>query len=141
MDIPSRCDWFKKCDSYFENKEMMIQDYLKTFFNRTNTMFEYERLPETIPKEECQLIKQRFGSVTIANDEQNKTYAFYGGLGGVLNEYYHPTTSIVTNPYLKLIHYQFLCSLNIYVLKYHIQLIFQHTFYEYYINLDKIYHF
>lgn len=104
MDIPSRCDWFSKCNkSYFKNKEMMIQDYLKVFFTRTNTMFEYEGLPETIPKEECQLIKQRFGAVTLAKDETTgKEYAFYGGLGGELNEYYHPTISIVTNPWLKL---------------------------------------
>lgn len=102
MEIPSRCDWFSKCDSYFENKDLMIQDYLKVFFTRTNTMFEYDGLPETIPKEDYQLIKQRFGSATIAKDDNDKAYAFYGGLGGVLNEYYHPTISIVTNPYLKL---------------------------------------
>mgnify|MGYP003289029291 CR=1 FL=1 len=71
------------------------------FFTRTNTMFEYEGLPETIPKEDLELIKQTFGSVTIAKDK-DKIYAFYGGLGGLLNEYYHPTLSIVTNPYLKL---------------------------------------
>ena len=102
MDIPSRCDWFSKCDSYFDNKELMIQDYMKLFFSRTNTMFNYEGLPETIPKEEYQLIKQCFGSATLAKDDNGVVYAFYSGLGGVLNEYYHPTTSIVTNPYLRL---------------------------------------
>lgn len=102
MDIPSRCDWFSKCASYFDNKDLIIQDYMKLFFTRTNTMFDYDGLPETIPKEDYQLIKQRFGSVTLAKDNNDKIYAFYGGLGGVLNEYYHPTISIVTNPYLKL---------------------------------------
>lgn len=102
MDIPSRCDWFSKCKSYFDNKELIIQDYLKLFFSRTNTMFDYDGLPETIPKEDYQLIKQRFGSVTLAKDDKGVIYAFYGGLGGELNEYYHPTISIVTNPWLKL---------------------------------------
>lgn len=102
MDIPSRCDWFSKCKSYFDNKDIIIQDYLKLFFSRTNTMFDYDGLPETIPKEDYQLIKQRFGSVTLAKDDNGKIYAFYGGLGGELNEYYHPTISIVTNPWLKL---------------------------------------
>ena len=102
MDIPSRCDWFSKCPSYFDNKDLIIQDYLKLFFTRTNTMFDYEGLPETIPKEDYQLIKQRFGSVTLSKDNNGKVYAFYGGLGGELNEYYHPTISIVTNPWLKL---------------------------------------
>lgn len=102
MDIPSRCNWFSKCDSYFDNKDLIIQDYMKLFFTRTNTMFDYDGLPETIPKKDYQLIKQRFGSVTLAKDNNDKIYAFYGGLGGVLNEYYHPTDSIVTNPYLNL---------------------------------------
>jgi hypothetical protein len=64
-------------------------------------MFEYDGLPETIPKEDYQLIKQRFGSATIGKANDDKVYAFYGGLGGEWNEYYHPTLSIVTNPYLK----------------------------------------
>ena len=102
MDIPSRYDWFNNCKPYLEDKENIIQDYMKLFFTRTNTIFEYEGLPKTIPKEEFQLIKQRFGSVTIAKDDNGKLYAFYGSLGGVLDEYYHPTISIVTNPYLKL---------------------------------------
>lgn len=102
MDIPSRCDWFSKCSSYFDDKEKIIQDYMKLFFTRTNTMFDYEGLPKTIPKKDYQLIKQRFGSVTLAKDDKGTIYAFYGGLGGLLNEYYHPTDSIVTNPYLNL---------------------------------------
>ena len=46
-------------------------------------------------RKDYQLIKQRFGSVTLAKDDNDKIYAFYGGLGGVLNEYYHPTISVV----------------------------------------------
>ena len=38
--------------TYFDNKELIIQDYLRIFFTRTNTMFDYDGLPETIPKEE-----------------------------------------------------------------------------------------
>ena len=99
--IPSRCDWFNGSDkSLFKDKKKIISEYMKMFFTRTNTMFEYDGLPETIPKEDYQLIKQRFGSATIG-EANKKVYAFYGGLGGELNEYYHPTLSIVTNPYLK----------------------------------------
>lgn len=100
--IPSRCDWCNGSEkSIFKNKKKIINDYMKMFFIRTNTMFEYDGLPETIPKEDYQLIKQRFGSATIGKANNEKVYAFYGGLGGEWNEYYHPTLSIVTNPYLK----------------------------------------
>lgn len=100
--IPSRWNWCNGSDkSIFKNKKKIINEYMKMFFIRTNTMFEYDGLPETIPKEDYQLIKQRFGSATIGKANDDKLYAFYGGLGGEWNEYYHPTLSIVTNPYLK----------------------------------------
>lgn len=101
-EIPSRCNWFVGNNqlSIFKNKNKIIEDYMCLLFTRTNTMFEYDGLPETIPKEDYQLIKQTFGHATITK-VNDKLYAFYGGLGGLLNEYYHPTDSIVTNPYLK----------------------------------------
>lgn len=100
--IPSRQDWCNGSDkSIFKSKKKIINEYMKMFFIRTNTMFEYDGLPETIPKEDYQLIKQRFGCATIGKANNDKIYAFYGGLGGEWNEYYHPTLSIVTNPYLK----------------------------------------
>lgn len=41
------------------------------------------------------------GHVTFTNKNLSNFYVFRGGLGGVLNEYYEPTISIVSNPYLK----------------------------------------
>lgn len=101
-DIPSRNNWFSKCKSIFDNKDGIIQDYLRMLFNRTLTMFEYEGLPETIPKNDYLTIKQTYGYVTIAKDNNGVLYALYSGLGGRQNEYYHPTQSIVANPYLNL---------------------------------------
>lgn len=103
MDIPSRADWFIGCksNSIFEDKDLIIQNYMKRYFSRLNQMFEYDGLPETIPKKDYLLIKQTYGSATIIK-ENDKYYAVYGGLGGVLNEYYHPTISVVANPYLKI---------------------------------------
>lgn len=101
MDVPSRADWFIGCKdkSIFDDKDKLIQSYMKRYFSRLNQMFEYEGLPETIPKKDYLLIKQTFGHVTIIKKDK-KLYAVYGGLGGELNEYYHPTESIVANPYL-----------------------------------------
>ena len=103
MDIPSRANWFSSfTNSILKNKKRLVDHYLKMYFSRSNMMFEYDGLPETIPKEDLELIKQTYGSVTIAKSDNGNLYAFYGGLGGVLNEYYHPTISVVSNPYLKL---------------------------------------
>lgn len=100
-NIPSRCDWFVGCkgSSIFDDKDKLIQRYMKMLFERSVMMFEYDGLPDTIPKFDYQLLKQTYGSVTLTNKYDGKPYAYYGALGGELNEYYHPTKSIVTNPY------------------------------------------
>lgn len=104
MNIPSRCDWFIGCkgSSIFDNKDKLIQRYMKMLFERSVMMFEYENLPKTIPRFDYQITKQTYGSVTITNKyNKQDLFAYYGALGGELNEYYHPTISIVTNPYQK----------------------------------------
>lgn len=102
-EIPSRCNWFSNLyKPILKDKKRLIDHYIKLLFERSIMMFEYDGLPETIPKVDLELIKQTYGSVTIAKANDGKLYAFYGGLGGVLNEYYHPTISVVANPYLNL---------------------------------------
>ena len=45
---------------------------------------------------------ERFAIFTKApTKDGEKLFVFYGGLGGMPNEYYQPTQAIVTNPYLK----------------------------------------
>lgn len=83
-----------------KNKELLVDSYVQYMLAKTLSMFEYENLPETIPVRECEMIFQmcRFGIITKANGNY---FVFYGGLGGVPNEYYEPTQAIVNNPYLK----------------------------------------
>lgn len=77
-----------------------IQDlYVKKFLVRTQRMFKYKNLPDTIPSKDLELIMQCSGCVTIAK-VNDKLYAFKGSLGGEPNEYYLPTKSIIANPYL-----------------------------------------
>lgn len=95
----SRDEWiFDKWNNTFD-KNSLIKHYILLQFARTNNMFEYENLPETIPKKDLEFILQSRGYVTIAK-HKDKLYAFNGGLGGMLDEYYHPVNSIVANPYL-----------------------------------------
>ena len=84
-------------------KDKIIRYYIRKMLAKTQQMFEYENLPDTIPKKDYLLIKQTQGHVTIAkNPEDGKLYAFRGGLGGTPSPYYLPTISIVNNPALHL---------------------------------------
>ena len=100
-NIDKRSLWlFGYKGSILENKQMLIDSYFKYMMNKSIKMFKYTGLPETIPVRELELILQicRFAIFTKVED---KLFVFYGGLGGMPNEYYQPTQAIVANPYLK----------------------------------------
>lgn len=67
--------------------------------DRTNQMFEYKGLPDTIPADMLELFLQVNGHVGITEIE-GKLYALPGGLGGAPDPYYRPTLYIVANPAL-----------------------------------------
>ena len=66
---------------------------------KTNAMFEWNGLPDTIPQHYLEFLLQTVGSVGIIK-EQDKLFAVYGNAGGVRNYNYEPATFIVSNPYL-----------------------------------------
>ena len=105
-NIDNRSLWlFGYKGSILQNKQMLIDSYFKYMMTKTIRMFEYKNLPETIPQRELELILQicRFAIFTKAktDDGGEKLFVFYGGLGGMPNEYYQPTQAIVSNPYLR----------------------------------------
>lgn len=85
----------------FRDKEKNVQMYISYMFARTQSMFEYEGLPETIPARNLELMLQANGNVCIAKSGDD-LYAFTGGPGGEPDAYYMPTVYVVANPYLKL---------------------------------------
>lgn len=106
-NIDSRSLWlFGYKGSVLDNKQMLIDSYFKYMQAKTCEMFEWKNLPKTIPQRELELILQicRFAIFTKAplrDKEGDGLFVFYGGLGGMPNEYYQPTQAIVTNPYLR----------------------------------------
>lgn len=107
--IPNRDNWvFGSKEPILKDKKMLIDQYIRYMLIRTQRMFEYKNLPETIPQRELELITQvmRF---TIWKKVDGKLYVFFGGLGGIPNEYYQPTMAIISNPYLK---YNEVCEIN-----------------------------
>ena len=103
--IDNRSLWlFGYKGTILQNKQMLIDSYFKYMMIKTLKMFKWKNLPKTIPERELELILQlcRFAIFTKApTDDGEKLFVFYGGLGGMPNEYYQPTQAIVTNPYLK----------------------------------------
>ena len=84
-----------------KNKDKSVEYFIENTLNKTQSMFIYQNLPETIPQSELENILQRFG-VGIFTKVEDKFYILSGSLGGELNAYYKPTKFIVANPFLNL---------------------------------------
>ena len=87
--------------AYCSDKTKVFENYCKYTFTRTQSMFVYEGLPDTIPVQWLESYLQRNGSCCIAEHE-GKLYALLGNAGGELDSYYQPTIYTVANPALNL---------------------------------------
>lgn len=89
------------------NKQFRTRELVLYMLNRTQQIFTWSGLPETIPSHNLEFLLQTCGSVCITDvtevpEGRGNTglYAFFGGLGGELNAYYEPTIYTVANPWL-----------------------------------------
>ena len=87
------------CTCDILDKDRSIFNYMMLMFDRTNQMFEYEGLPDTIPAEMLELFLQVNGHIGFVNWNEN-LYALPGGMGGAPDPYYRPTLYIIANPAL-----------------------------------------
>ena len=83
-----------------QDKIGAVKFYTGTMLNRLQGLFKYDGLPDTIPQRILELYLQTNGFACFAKVE-GKLYVFFGGLGGVPDEYYRPTICTVANPALK----------------------------------------
>lgn len=96
-----RGDWGAvDCTCDILNKRLSVRKYVWTMLNRTNQMFEYNGLPDTIPKEILELYLQINGQCCITEVGGN-LFALPGGLGGPPDPYYRPTLYIAAIPGLR----------------------------------------
>lgn len=86
-----------RCDIL--DKRKSIYNYVLMMFDRTNQMFEYKGLPDTIPPYMLELYLQINGHIGWL-EWNGKLYALPGGWGGAPDPYYRPTIYIVANPAL-----------------------------------------
>ena len=91
---------WNRCKLYDFNKKEECQDnYIGYMLLRTQMIFEWTGLPDTIPARFMELMLQVNGYSCIAK-HGGELYAFYGGLGGYPDPYYQPTQCVVANPAL-----------------------------------------
>lgn len=83
-----------------QDKIGAVKYYTATMLNRTQGIFKYNGLPDTIPHRILELYLQTNGFACFAK-VGGELYIFFGGLGGTPDEYYRPTICTVANPYLK----------------------------------------
>lgn len=89
------------CDYDFSDKKNCINTHIRYMLNRTQSMFKWSGLPDTIPQRNLELMIQSNGCVAFYK-YNGELYAFTGGLGGEPNPYYMPTIFTISNPALKL---------------------------------------
>lgn len=91
--------WLPATLSNLLDKETAHRHYIEYMLNRTQSMFEYSGLPDTIPHRFLELYLQCNGHTAIA-EHNGKLYALFGGWGGEPDAYYVPTRYVVSNPHL-----------------------------------------
>lgn len=84
----------------YKDKPRALQYRINYMLARLRSMFKYSGLPETIPERMLELYLLNNGHCVITK-VKDQLYAFFGGFGGELDEYYRPTIYTVANPYLQ----------------------------------------
>lgn len=90
-----------QCSCDILDKKQGARDYVNYMLDRTNQMFEYDNLPDTIPAAMLELFLQINGSVALT-EVNGELYAFTGGAGGAPDPYYRPTFYVIANPALNI---------------------------------------
>ena len=96
----------------FTDKDKCIDNKISYMLARTQSMFTYKNLPDTLNSRIIELYLQVNGNICITDINQDiinasghpelepGLYCFTGGLGGEYDVYYMPTIYTVSNPYL-----------------------------------------
>lgn len=92
---------FDRANEYVVNKDTVINHYIRYMLSRTQSMFAYTGLPDTIPASKLEMMLQTKGYVFITEVE-GKLYALHGSLGGMPDVYEDCTEINVANVALNL---------------------------------------
>lgn len=96
--------WFDRigtmlCEKLYDprDKDRNTLSHIQYMLVRTQRMFEYTGLPDTIPQRMLELYLQINGHLAFAK-YNGELYVYTGGLGGEPDVYYQPTIYTIANP-------------------------------------------
>ena len=92
---------YQRFQSYVKNKDTAVMAFIENTLAKTQAMFVYEGLPDTVPAEELERLLQTEGNAFFA-EVNGDLYALQGAAGGEPDPYNRPTIYMVANPALKL---------------------------------------
>lgn len=85
----------------YKNKRLALRNYLRYMLDRLQMLFEYESLPESIPKRDLEMQLLVRGHTAFYSHEGN-VYCATGAPGGEPSQYFMPTRYIIAVPYFHL---------------------------------------
>lgn len=92
---------YQRFQSYVKNKDTAVMAFIENTLAKTQAMFVYEGLPDTVPAEELERLLQTEGNAFFA-EVKGDLYALQGAAGGEPDPYNRQTIYTVANPALKL---------------------------------------
>lgn len=92
---------YKLYQAQIRDKDTAVTEFIVNTLAKTQSMFEYEGLPESIPQKELERLLQTTGNVFVTKVD-GVLYALTGGKGGEPDVYGRATLYTVANPALRL---------------------------------------
>lgn len=92
---------YKLYQAQIRDKDTAVTEFIANTLAKTQSMFEYEGLPESIPQKELERLLQTTGNVFVTKVD-GVLYALTGGKGGEPDVYGRATLYTVVNPALRL---------------------------------------
>lgn len=84
---------------FVKSKQKSSKYYFQYLFARTQKMFEYKGLPDSIDSDVLERYLQLNGATCITK-YKDSLYCFAGSVGGIQDVYYKPSVFVVSNPHL-----------------------------------------
>lgn len=92
---------YKLHQQQIRDKDTAVTEFIANTLAKTQSMFEYEGLPDSIPQKELERLLQTTGNAFVTSVD-GVLYALSGGKGGEPDVYGRATLYTVANPALKL---------------------------------------
>lgn len=92
---------YKLYQQQIRDKDTAVTEFIANTLAKTQSMFEYEGLPDSIPQKELERLLQTTGNAFVTSVD-GVLYALSGGKGGKPDVYGRATLYTVANPALKL---------------------------------------